>query len=93
MTSMTEAEILAALRQFIQDNFLYMKPGFVLGDDDSLLKKGVVDSMGVMEVLGFLEERFSVTPDDTEITEANLGSLRSIATFVRGKQSGSGLHS
>jgi acyl carrier protein len=82
---MTEARILAAVRDFIQDNFLYMRPGFVLGDDDSLLKQGVVDSMGVMEVLGFLEERFGVAPDDSEITEANLGSLQAIARFVAAK--------
>ena len=83
---MTEAEILAAVRQFVRDNFLYMKPGFVLGDDDSLLKKGVVDSMGVMEMLGFLEERFGVSPDDNELTESNLGTIRAIAQFVQDKR-------
>lgn len=76
-------EILAALRTFVEENFLYMKPGFVLGNDDSLMKKGVVDSMGVMEVLGFLEDHFQVTPEDHEVTEANLGSLNAIARFVR----------
>jgi acyl carrier protein len=83
---MTEAEIIASLRRFIDDNFLYMKPGFVLGDDDSLMKKGVVDSMGVMEVLGFLEDTFGVTPEDHEVTEANLGSLAAIARFVKARQ-------
>jgi acyl carrier protein len=83
---MTEAEIHAAVRHFIAENFLYMKPGFVLGDDDSLLKKGVVDSMGVMEVLGFLEEKFGVTPGDDELTEANLGTTRAIAQFVASKR-------
>lgn len=85
---MTDSEILATLRQFIQDNFLYMKPDFVLGDDDSLLRKGVVDSMGVMEVLGFLEETFEVTPADDEVTEANLGTLRAMAHFVSRKRGG-----
>ncbi len=83
---MTEAEIIASMRRFIDDNFLYMKPGFVLGDDDSLMKKGVVDSMGVMEVLGFLEDTFNVTPEDHEVTEANLGSLAAIARFVKARQ-------
>jgi acyl carrier protein len=83
---MTESEILASVRQFIQDNFLYMKPGFVLSDDDSLLKKGVVDSMGVLEVLSFLEDTFSVNPTDDEVTEANLGTPRAITTFVMAKR-------
>lgn len=83
---MTESEILATLRQYIQDNFLYMKPGFVLGDDDSLLRKGVVDSMGVLEVLSFLDETFGVNPADNEVTEANLGTLRAMAGFVAQKR-------
>ncbi len=85
---MTESEILAAMRHFIQENFLYMKPGVVLSDDDSLLKKGVVDSMGVLEVMSFLEETFDVTPSNEEITEANLGTLNAITHFVAAKRAG-----
>ena len=45
-------------------------------------KKGVLDSMGVLEVMQFLADTFGVTPGDDEITEANLGSLNAIAAFV-----------
>lgn len=83
---MTEGEILASVRGFITENFLYMKPDFVLSDDDSLLKRGVVDSMGVLEVMNYLEEAFGVTPANEEITEANLGSLRAIARFIAAKR-------
>lgn len=83
---MTEGEILASVRGFIAENFLYMKPDFVLSDDDSLLKRGVVDSMGVLEVMNYLEEAFGVTPANEEITEANLGSLRAIARFIAAKR-------
>jgi len=38
---MTESEILARLRTFLQETFLYMKPDYVLSDDDSLLRPGV----------------------------------------------------
>jgi acyl carrier protein len=82
---MTESEILERLRVFLQDTFLYMKPDYVLSDDDSLLKKGIVDSMGVMDVLGFISETFGVVPADEEVTEANLGTPRAIARFVAGK--------
>ena len=85
MSTRSEEEILAAVRSFMAKEFLYMHPSFTLGDDDSLLKGGVVDSMGVLEVMSFLEETFGVRPDDDEITEANLGSLRAIARFVAAK--------
>jgi len=83
---MTEGEILDDLRRFIQDNFLYMKPGLQVSDDDSLLKRGVVDSMGVLEVLTYLDETFGITPGNDEVTEANLGSLRAMARFVASRR-------
>lgn len=85
MTVRSEAEVLADIRSFISKEFLYMRPNLTLGDDDSLLKSGVVDSMGVLEVMSHLEETYGVRPDDDEITEANLGSLRAIARFVVAK--------
>jgi acyl carrier protein len=85
MSRPTETEILAKVRTFVTTEFLYMRPDFRLADEDSLMTAGVVDSMGVMEVLTFLEDSFGVRAADDEITEANLGSLRSIARYTAGK--------
>lgn len=83
MSALTEEQIRAQVRAFIEQEFLYMRPGVVITDEDSLMKKGVLDSMGVLEVMQFLTDTFGVTPADDEITEANLGSLQAIAGFVR----------
>ena len=83
MTALTEEQIRAQVRVFIEQEFLYMRPGVIIADDDSLMKKGVIDSMGVLEVMQFLADTFDVTPADDEITEANLGSLKAIGAFVR----------
>lgn len=80
--AVTEADVLNDVRTFLQQEFLYMRPDFVLGDGDNLMKSGVVDSMGVLEVLDHLEERFGVRAAEDEITDANLGSLQAIARFV-----------
>jgi len=85
VTAWTEAQVSAKVREFITREFLYMRPGVVLNDDDSLMKKGVLDSMGVLEVMQFLSDEFGVTPGDDEITEANLGSLAAIGRFVRAR--------
>jgi len=81
-----ETQILDRVRLFLQDNFLYMRPDFVLGDDDRLLERGVVDSMGVLEMLTFIEDEYGVKAADDEVSEANLGSLRAIARFVAAKK-------
>jgi acyl carrier protein len=87
VTQWTEEHILANVRAFIEQEFLYMRPGVVLGDDDSLLRTGVLDSMGVLEVMQFLDDTFGVSPADDEITESNLGSLRAISRFVQARTS------
>lgn len=87
MTAQTnEAQVREKMRTFIQENFLYMRPDFVLGDDDPLLERGVVDSMGVAEMIAFVEDEFDVKTADDEITEANLGCINAIARFVSAKR-------
>lgn len=79
---MTKEDVLARMRSFIDDNFLYMRPDFELSNADSLMGSGIVDSMGVMEVIEFIEEQFGVVVGDADITEANIGTLEAIATYV-----------
>jgi acyl carrier protein len=84
---MTLHEITTRLREYIAENFLYMRQGFDFSDTDSLLENGIIDSMGVVELITFMQLEFAVDIDDTEITEENLGTLNAIARFIHGKRS------
>ena len=86
METLPVTDTLERTRAYVRANFLYMRPDFVLGDDDPLLAKGVIDSMGVMEMIGFLTSEFGIAVADEEVTEENLGSLQAIARFVAAKQ-------
>ena len=81
-----ETAIRDKVRGYLDENFLYMMPDFVLADDDRLLERGVVDSMGIVEMLTFIEDQFGVKAADDEISEANLGTLRAIVRFVASKR-------
>lgn len=83
---MTDQTIAQTLRSFIQENFLYMRPDLQYGDDDSLLAKGVIDSLGVMEIVGFLEEQYGFTVEQDDVTEQNFGSVAAIARYVAAKR-------
>lgn len=82
--------ILTRTRAFVQETFLYMRPDFALRDTDPLLQRGVIDSMGVMELIGFLRSEFGVVVSDDEITEQNLGTLADIARYVAGRRANGG---
>jgi acyl carrier protein len=80
----------ARVRQFIQQNF-YIDDPALLGDDVSLVNEGIVDSTGMLEVLSFLEEQFSIKVEDAETVPANLETIGRIAAFVSRKQQVRGL--
>jgi len=51
----------------------------------------VIDSIGVVELVGFLQGEFGCTLEEDEITEGNLGSVSSIARFLHAKCVGEGV--
>lgn len=81
-----ETQIRERVRHFLEENFLYMRPNLVLCDDDRLLERGIVDSMGVAEMVTFIEDEFGIKTSDEDISEANLGSLTAIGRFVSQKR-------
>jgi acyl carrier protein len=54
--------------------------------DDDLLAKGVVDSHGVMELVGFIEERYDITVRDEDLTPENFGTLVRIEGYVHSRR-------
>ena len=75
----------AGIRSFITDNFLFRDDRAGLGDQESLLDAGLIDSIGVLELVAFLEGDFGMQVADTDIVPANLDTIRSIAAYVAGK--------
>ena len=73
------------LRKFVIDNFLFGEPNGSLGDDDSFVEKGIIDSTGILELVAFLEKRFQIKVEDEEVVPDNLDSVRRIAQFVQTK--------
>jgi len=63
-----------------------MRPEFQLDNADPLLGNGVIDSLGVMELITYLEENFEIQIADAEVTEANLGTINAIAQYVQAKR-------
>ena len=69
------------IRDFLASNF-YIADMKALEDDTSLLDQGIIDSTGVLEVIGFLEETFGIMVEDDELLPENLDSIKGIAHYV-----------
>jgi len=74
------------VREFIVSELTVGRDVGTLEPDDDLLAKGIVDSHGVMELVGFLEERYGISVDDVDLTPENFQSLAQIEDFVARKE-------
>jgi len=72
------------IRNFISENFI-LNDADSLCDEDSLLEKGIIDSTGVLELVAFIEENYSVTVEDEEMVPENLDSIKNIVSFIQRK--------
>lgn len=79
-------EIKAAVRRYIEDNFIMGAGGVALADADSFLEHHVLDSTGFLELIGHLEDTYAIKVLDDEMVPENLDSLDSVAAFVTRKR-------
>lgn len=73
------------IREFIFENFLFDADATALQDDTSFLEQGIIDSTGILEVINWLEETFSMKIDDEEMIPDNLDSVNNLAVFIARK--------
>ncbi len=76
------------IKQFILGNFLFTDDDSALADDTSLIQQGIVDSTGILELIGFLEETWQVRVPAQDMTPANFDSLGSIDRYLDGRLAG-----
>lgn len=77
-----EAGVRGKVRTFISEAFF--AEGF--SDDESFIRSGIVDSLGISELVAFLEKEFSIRIGDDELRPENLDSVARAAAFVERKR-------
>ena len=74
------------LRQYIIENFLFGNENASLDDGESFLESGIIDSTGILEVVGFLEDEFGFEVTDDELVPDNFDSVDKLVTYVEKKK-------
>ena len=74
-----------SIRKFLVRQFPATKN---VSNDEPLLKNGFIDSLGILEVVTFVENEFNITVSDEDLLPENFGSVQNIAAFVQSKTNG-----
>lgn len=85
MASQDAIAIKSSLRKFLTDSVLPLARVEAFGDGESFLEKGILDSTGVLELVGHIEKEYSIRVEADEITPDNLDSLEKLVAFVSRK--------
>jgi acyl carrier protein len=76
----------AQIRTFILEKFPLARKQQIK-DSDPLLESGVLDSLGVLDLVTFVEQEFSVHVADDELVPENFQTIDRIAAFIETKSS------
>jgi acyl carrier protein len=73
-----------AIRKFIVSKFPLARKRHV-ADSDLLLETGILDSLGILDVVQFIETEFGLHVDDDELLPENFQSIQALTEFVQKK--------
>ena len=80
-------QIRDTVRSFIDDELAQDDD---VADDTPLIEREIMDSTGILTVIGFLEDEFDIFIDADDVSVDHFRTVSAIAQLVRAKQSGSG---
>jgi acyl carrier protein len=75
------------IREFILTELVTGGEGVDLPDSARLIDEGIIDSFGIMNLLGFIEENFSIEIMPEELMPENFASIATISDFLMQKGS------
>ena len=73
------------IKQFILSDLIKDGSATELDNDENLIDSGVVDSLGIMKLVAFLEKSFKIAVSDDEILLDNFETIDAISGFLSSK--------
>ena len=74
-----------SLIQFIQDEFVNKRGGNISEDDD-LLSSGLIDSLGILKLISFMEEKFAMEIPSEDVVYENFHSIESMSQYLANRE-------
>jgi acyl carrier protein len=74
------------IRQYIAQNILFSEQGFSYDDDASFLEQAIIDSVGFMELVAFVQKEYGIEVGPQELVRDNFDSVNKLARYIASKQ-------
>jgi len=78
-------DVRSAISTYFRSEFSAALTGVKLNDDTELIESGIVDSLGIMKLLQYLEDSFSVRIADDELRPENFATPGTIVSLIEKK--------
>ncbi len=78
-------DIKETIKEFMADYFLKGAEVKTVSDEGSFLEEGIIDSVGVMELVAFVEETYGFRVEDEELVPENLDSVGKLVVYIKSK--------
>ncbi len=75
------------VREFIFETFIFDSDNGQLDNDDSFMHHGIIDSTGILELIGWVEDEYGIEFDDGELVPENLDSVNNLVAYIATKSS------
>ncbi len=79
------ADIETTLTEYILTQVL-KRPKYQLGKDEALISSGLVDSFHLVDLAMFVEEKFGVRIDDSELNADSFDTIAQLSALIRQRQ-------
>lgn len=74
------------LRKIVTETFVVGGDSSELRGDDSFIETGIIDSTGILQLVEFVEQEFSLKVEDDDLIPENLDSIDRLVAFVERKK-------
>jgi acyl carrier protein len=78
-------DINKTIKEFMISHFLKGDATKTISDDSSFLEGGIIDSVGVLELVAFIEEKYGFRVEDEELVPENLDSVEKLVAYIQSK--------
>lgn len=70
------------VREFVISSLVKKREHLEVGDQENIIISGLLDSLGIIKTISFLEEKYNFTIKDEDVLPENFESIEAISSFV-----------